>query len=155
MRHVEIRAHAPGRSAAQVYELLSDFDSYPKFASVVRSVSVVPAGENRVKTDWEVDFRDGILKWTEEDRFFPDRHAITFKQLEGDVDYFVGEWAVKEQDGGVVISFVADLDLGIPGLGDMLEPIAVQALEENIRNIVAGLLGESVEFLPTAPASTG
>lgn len=155
MRHVEIRARAPGRSADQVYEVLSDFDAYPKFASVVRSVRMERTGENVVKTDWEVDFRDGILKWTEEDRFFPDRHAITFKQLEGDVDYFVGEWAVEDEDGGCLVSFVADLDLGIPGLGDMLEPIAEQALEENIRNIVAGLVGEPVEFLPAASRTAG
>src|SRR5687768_8758042 len=110
MRHVEIRARAPGRSADKVYQVLCDFDAYPKFASVVRSVHMELVGENVVKTDWEVDFRDGILKWTEEDHFYADRHAITFKQLEGDVDYFVGEWAVEDEPGGCLVSFVADLD---------------------------------------------
>jgi len=39
------------------------------------------------------------------------------------------------------------MDLGIPGIGDMLEPIAEQALGENIRAILTGLVGNTIEFI--------
>ena len=154
MRHVEILARAPGRTAAEMYRILSEFERYPEYASVVRSVDVERAADGRVTSTWEVEFRDGVLKWTEEDTFFPDTSTLAFKQIAGDVDDFAGQWVVRDDDGGCLIRFVADLDLGIPGLGDMLEPIAQQVLEENIRAIVAGLVGAGVEFIPVTAEST-
>jgi ribosome-associated toxin RatA of RatAB toxin-antitoxin module len=147
MRHISIVARAPGRSAADIYRVISAFDRYPEHASVVRSVSVEPLREGVIASSWEVEFRDGILKWTEEDTFLPDQHRISFRQLAGDVETFTGEWAVADAEGAANVRFEADMDLGIPGIGDMLEPIAEQALGENIRAILTGLVGNTIEFI--------
>jgi hypothetical protein len=55
---------------------------------------------------------------------------------------------------GCLIRFTARVDLGLPGLADLLEPIAEQALATNIRSILRGLLGEPLDFLPPGAAAT-
>ena len=140
MRHVEVHMTAVGRSAAEVYTLLSEFERYPEHTATVRAVRVVPIGDRCVLSSWEVTFREGILQWTEQDDFDPVGRTIRFRQTEGDTDYFAGEWVVEDIHKGCVIRFSADFDLGIPDLGATLEPIAERALRDNIQSIVAGLL---------------
>src|SRR5215470_12497726 len=55
---------------------------------------------------------------------------------------FSGEWMVRDTDSACQIRFIAHFDLGLPGLSDILEPIAEQALRTNIQSILTGLLGE-------------
>src|SRR5262249_25557372 len=89
----------------------------------------------------EVDFHGGIMRWKEEDDFVPAEHAIRFRQLEGDLNEFSGEWRLNPDGNGCRIDFRADFDLGLAGLSGMLEPIATAALRENVRGILSGLLG--------------
>jgi hypothetical protein len=92
---------------------------------------------------WEVTFRAGLLRWTEEDTFDPAALSITFRQLDGDVAVFDGSWQCSEAASGSEILFCARLDMGIPSLADALEPIAVRALTDNIVSIVRGLFGQA------------
>ena len=151
MRHVEILAQVSDRSASTIYPLLCDFKRYPGYSDAVRSVGITAVRENQVVTDWEVNFQRGILRWTEQDCFCPDTNTITFQQLEGDIDHFSGEWMVRDTGSACQIRFIADFDLGLPGLSDILEPIAEQALRTNIQSILTGLLGEPVKFISAAP----
>jgi ribosome-associated toxin RatA of RatAB toxin-antitoxin module len=144
MVHVEIDAHVPGRSAADVYETLSDFSAYASCAEAVRSIEMAEEDGRAVST-WEVNFHGGILIWKEHDVFLPEQHTIQFRQLEGDVDYFSGAWSATDEERGCRVAFWADFDLGLAELGDTLEPIADAALRENVRGILSGLLGE-IEF---------
>ena len=41
---------------------------------------------------WEVTFRAGLLRSTEQDTFDPGALSITFRQLEGDAAVFDGSW---------------------------------------------------------------
>ena len=90
---------------------------------------------------WEVTFRAGLLRWTEEDTFDPGALSITFRQLEGDAAVFDGSWKCAEAAQGSEIVFYARLDMGIPSLADALEPIAARTLIDNIVSIVRGLFG--------------
>ena len=92
---------------------------------------------------WEVTFRAGLLRWTEEDTFDPGALSITFRQLEGDVAVFDGSWQCVDAAQGSEIVFSARLDMGIPSLADALEPIAVRTLIDNIVSIVRGLTGRA------------
>ena len=149
MRHVELCARVRGHSPASVYQLLGDFKKYPEYTDTVRTVDVTQVDEDRVLSSWEVNFHRGILRWTEEDHFKPALYRIDFQQTVGDIDHFSGYWAVHEDEGGCVVLFVADLDLGLPGFNEMLEPIAELALRDNIHTILEGLLAQPVEMLPT------
>lgn len=105
-----------------------------------------------VRSEWEVNFRNGILKWEEEDTVDRGARRIEFEQVAGDLAAFSGHWAVEEQDSGASICFRADFDLGIPSLASMLDPVAERALRANIAELIsafasprAALFNEPVE----------
>src|SRR5215469_7092249 len=141
MRTVLLRLYVPDKSATDVYQTLADFERYPELSDAVRSVAVTQVSENRTVSAWEVTFRAGLLRWTEEDTFDPGARTITFRQLEGDVAIFDGSWQCVDAGQGTEVLFSADLDLGIPSLADALEPIAARTLIANIISIVGGLVG--------------
>jgi uncharacterized membrane protein len=143
MRTICLRLHVPGKPASDVYETLADFERYPELSDAVRSVVVTKVSENRTVSRWEVTFRAGLLRWTEEDTFDPGALSITFRQLEGDAAVFDGSWECADAEQGMHIVFSARLDMGIPSLADALEPIAVRTLIDNIVSIVRGLVGSA------------
>jgi ribosome-associated toxin RatA of RatAB toxin-antitoxin module len=157
MRTVRLRLHVPGKAANDVYETLADFERYPELSDAVRSVAVTQVSENRTVSDWEVTFRAGLLRWTEEDTFDPGALSITFRQLEGDAAVFDGSWECADAAPGSEIVFAARLDMGIPSLADALEPIAARTLIDNIVSIVRGLVGhaELVASDVAVPVPTG
>ncbi len=144
MRSVQLDLTVPSRGAVDVYATLADFARYPEFSPAVRSVTVTDSGDRTTVSRWEVTFRAGLLRWVEEDRFFPEEQRIEFRQVEGDVAVFDGSWTCTDTADGTRITFAARLDMGIPSLADALEPIAVRTLVDNTVAIVSGLLGEDV-----------
>lgn len=146
MQYLEIVACVPNRVNTEVYPILCDFESYPENSKAVRSVSIDALPDGQTMSVWEVNFRDGVLRWTEKDFFNPLDGTINFELIEGDIAHFSGQWKVQPQDKGCRICFSANLDMGIPSLNHILEPIAEQTLSENIMGIIKGLFGEQVEF---------
>jgi ribosome-associated toxin RatA of RatAB toxin-antitoxin module len=141
MRIVRVHLHVPGQAAADVYRTLSDFSRYPVLSDSVRNVVVTEVSDDVTVSSWEVTFRAGLLRWTEEDRFDREALTITFTQIDGDIELFDGSWEVTSAEGGTTVAFAARLDMGIPSLADALEPIAARALIENTVSIVDGLVG--------------
>jgi len=156
MRTVRLRLHVPHKPASDVYQTLADFERYPDLSDAVRSVAVTQVSDNLTVSRWEVTFRAGLLRWTEEDTFDPAALSITFRQLEGDIAVFDGSWECVDAAPGSEIHFSARLDMGIPSLADALEPIAVRTLTGNIVSIVRGLVGsaELVASDVTVPAGS-
>jgi len=143
MRTVRLRLHVPHKSASDVYATLADFERYPLLCEAVQSVTVTDMSEHHTVSQWEVTFRAGLLRWTEEDTFDPSALTITFHQLEGDIAVFDGSWQCVDTAHGSEVLFVATLDMGIPSLADALEPIAARTLTDNIVSIVRGLVGDA------------
>jgi uncharacterized membrane protein len=157
MRTVRLRLHVPHKSGSDVYATLADFERYPELSDAVQSVAVTEVSANRSVSRWEVTFRAGLLRWTEEDTFDPAALSITFRQLEGDIAVFDGSWECFDAAPGSEIVFAARLDMGIPSLADALEPIAVRTLIDNTVLIVRGLVG-SAELIASevaVPAGSG
>ena len=143
MRSVRLRLHVPHKSASDVYATLADFERYPELCDAVRSVAITERSGNRTVSRWEVTFRAGLLRWTEEDTFDSGALTITFRQLDGDIAVFDGSWRCAEAAPGSEVLFSARLDMGIPSLADALEPIAARTLIDNIVSIVGGLTGRA------------
>ena len=147
MRTVRLRLYVPHIPASEVYAALADFGRYPELCDAVRYIAVTEVSENLAVSSWEVTFRAGLLRWTEQDMFDPGALSITFHQIEGDIAVFDGSWQCLDNGldnaPGSEIVFSARLDMGIPSLADALEPIAVRALTDNIVSIVRGLVGSA------------
>jgi ribosome-associated toxin RatA of RatAB toxin-antitoxin module len=140
MARVELQSKVTGRSAREVFSLLSDLEKYPSLGTAVRSLTVSREG-GRTVSSWEVDFHGGVMRWKEEDVFLPDECTLRFRQIDGDMDSFTGEWRITDTDEGCVVDFRADFDLGVSGLSAILEPIAEQALRDNTRSILSAMVG--------------
>jgi ribosome-associated toxin RatA of RatAB toxin-antitoxin module len=140
MREVALTAVVP-QDARSTYEALADLESYPRHMSSVRKVEVLTRSESSSTSAWEVDFRNGLLRWTEKDDFDRARLWITFAQIEGDLETFSGRWEVLPVEGKSLVRFFAVFDLGIPSLAAFLEPVAQNAIEENVAKVLRGLFG--------------
>lgn len=145
MADVAVTALVPGACADQVFAAVADFAAYPQHTDAVREVVVRPVGE-ALESDWAVNFRNGVLAWTERDVVDPALRRIVFEQLDGDFAVFNGSWLVEPDGDGSTVTFAASFDLGMPSLAPMIDPIAQRALTENIRAILGGLLGPAVTF---------
>ncbi|SRR6266540_5375363 len=137
MPTVVVRAEYPGVSRHTLFEQVADFSRYPQIADSVREVKVSRTGEGFVLSEWEVEFRRGLLRWTEHDEIDHERCVLSFEQIAGDLAAFTGVWSVAEIPGGASITFEAYFDLGMPTLADMLDPVAERALRSNTAELMA------------------
>lgn len=147
MRKVEVKAIVNNCTASKVFPIICDFKEYEHHSNVVRSVDILEENGQYSISNWEVNFRQGILRWTEKDHFFPETFTILFQQTKGDAEHFSGKWILSDTEKGCAIHFEAEFDMGIPSLRDIIEPIAEQALQENIQAILKGLLKDKVSFI--------
>ena len=146
MNQVRIVAHVE-RSPDEVFRMLSDFKSYPKYGDSIISVDVEPLEDGDIKVSWEAKLRDGVLSWTEKDRLDPEARTIRFEQVEGDLEVFEGTWQVEKDGDGSRVNFSANFDLGIPSLATFLGPVTGQALQENNQSVLPGFIGDQQSFL--------
>jgi ribosome-associated toxin RatA of RatAB toxin-antitoxin module len=153
VRRVQVTARVQGRSAADTYAALCDFAHYPEVAEAVRSVSVQRGDDGDVTSTWEVDFRDGVMEWTEADEFDEAATTIRFTQVDGDFEDFAGSWSARSEGPDAVVEFNAQFDIGIPSLGAIIEPLAERTLRANVTQILRGLLGPDVEMAGESQAS--
>lgn len=152
MPQVIIDAHVPDAAADAIYDRLADFERYPELTDAVREVHVRPVAGGLDST-WAVNFRNGVLVWSEHDVLDPDLRTITFTQTTGDFAEFYGSWRVEQDGADATVRFDAVFDLGMPSLAAIIDPIAERALVDNIRLILTGLTGPRTTF--GEPAAVG
>ncbi|BAC69997.1 cyclase [Streptomyces avermitilis] len=159
MRHVELEALIPAEQATTVFDSVRRWERYPDLAPHVKQTTVhatYPAED--ASSSWELHFRSGLLRWTEDDVFVPERGEIRFEQSDGDFDSFTGTWTLTQQGDDVAVRFDADFDFGIPSLEGILDPIAERVIKETVAWALTGLfpavrLSGGVEL--TEPAAVG
>lgn len=145
-RQVTLTAVVHDTDADTVFARLSDFESYPRFTDAVREVRVTHQEDGAVDSEWAVNFRNGILRWTEHETIDHATRSIAFTQTTGDFESFGGTWRVEQDTGHVIIRFDAEFDLGMASLAAIIDPIAERALIENLQRILSGLNGSSTTF---------
>jgi ribosome-associated toxin RatA of RatAB toxin-antitoxin module len=146
MPDVAVTAAVPRVAPDQVFAAVADFASYAEHTDAVRDVVVTSVDGGATESAWEVNFRNGVLAWTERDVVDPSARRIDFEQLDGDFVLFTGVWAVEPDGDGSIVRFTASFDLGMPSLAPMIDPIAVRTLVESVQSILSGVLGAGVTF---------
>jgi ribosome-associated toxin RatA of RatAB toxin-antitoxin module len=154
MPEVFIEGRVENGDQDAIFERLANVEGYSSIASSVRSVLVTPEPDGAMRSDWEVNFRNGILKWQEIDRVDREARTMSFVQTEGDLASFSGEWRVEGDEDATTIHFRADFDLGIPSLATMLDPVAERALRSNISELITAFASPQVAVFaePSAAA---
>jgi ribosome-associated toxin RatA of RatAB toxin-antitoxin module len=152
---VVVHALVPDQEAKVVFERLADFAAYPEFTDTVRTVAVTTVSPTEVESSWEVNFRKGILVWSERDEIDPVARRISFAQITGDFATFTGSWLVVETEAGVRVEFASRFDLGIASLAALIDPVACAALRDAVRDILRGLFGAGIEVTEIEAAPVG
>jgi ribosome-associated toxin RatA of RatAB toxin-antitoxin module len=153
---VELEAVIRATPAEVVFDRILRFDHYPDLAPHVQSTTVhatVPEPVGR--SSWELHFRSGLLRWTEEEHFRRDQLRLEFAQVRGDFDEFGGCWTLTPDGADTRLHFYADFDFGIPSLEGILDPIAERVIKETIAWVVVGMfdqvhLEDNFELVPSA-----
>jgi ribosome-associated toxin RatA of RatAB toxin-antitoxin module len=138
MPYLKVEALIDDADIDVLFSHIEQFEVYPDIADNVRSVSVGDRTKDTFTSCWEVNFRNGILKWEELDEIDRVNRTISFSQLQGDLASFAGQWIVDQLEDGVVrVEFSGEFDLGIPSLATMLDPVAVRTLTANVRELIS------------------
>ena len=145
MRSTELRGRVAGLEPAEVFERLGRFELYTELGPSIRSIEVEHIDAHTMRSKWDVDFRGGSMRWTEEDRLDPEAGTITFSLVEGNLREFSGQWKVSEVDGGSEVSFAVQFAIGMPSMASFIDPVAEQAIRENLGAVLQGLFGEAYE----------
>lgn len=159
MRHVELDALIPGEQAETVLHAVRRWERYPDLAPHVNATTVHAAyPDPAASSSWELHFRSGLLRWTEDDTVLPEQGEIRFEQSDGDFDSFSGTWSVTQDRDDVTVRFDADFDFGIPSLEGILDPIAERVIKETVAWALTGLfpavrISRGIELTP--PAAVG
>jgi Polyketide cyclase / dehydrase and lipid transport len=123
---------------------VANYRNWPAASETIRSVEVQEDGEGSSISTWEVVFRGGLMKWSERDRLDLDGLEHSFELIEGDPHGFAGTWRAEPTERGCLLTMDALFDLGMPSLSHVLDPIAVEALEDAVADVVQSLFGSSV-----------
>ncbi|MGB3771288.1 MAG: SRPBCC family protein [Rhodococcus sp. (in: high G+C Gram-positive bacteria)] len=137
-------------SADDVFARIRDFASFAEHVTMVDYITVTDPvahddGTLHHSSSWSTHFRGGLLQWVEHDTVDVAARTVCFEQSSGDLGSFDGRWSVQgNADGTVDMSFDAAVDIGIPSMADMLNPVAAHELAIGVRQIVDGVFGARV-----------
>lgn len=146
MARVWMQARLAESDPKLVLRRVTDFGRWPAASDSVRSVEVATQEDGSEISEWEVIFREGLLRWTERDWIDLGANRAVFELIEGDPHLFNGTWDVTPGTDGSTLTFDAEFDLGMPSLAHVLDPIAVEAVEDAIESVLRGLYGDDLDL---------
>jgi ribosome-associated toxin RatA of RatAB toxin-antitoxin module len=126
-------------AAEDIYPILKEMDKYPEFMPDLVSVEVLERKDNTTVTKWVSNVDGRIIKWTELDVFDDAQKHIAYRQIEGDLKKFEGEWVLTPVDGGTEIKLTVDFEFGIPMISGLLNPILKKKVRANSENMLKAI----------------
>lgn len=157
LQHVEVAGVHATVTADEAYGVLRRLGENVRTGGVVQEIRVEALDEDRQVSHWDVKFREGLLRWTQEDVFDDDARTMTFHQVTGDPKTFEGVWRVEELGDGCRVTFVCDFDIGIPSLAATIDPLARRILRETVAQQLVDVFGGelTIEGAPAAAGANG
>jgi ribosome-associated toxin RatA of RatAB toxin-antitoxin module len=139
MRSIQLRAVVPTQDTGLVFTKITDFAGYPAVSADVRHVHTHPGQPQH--TDWEVNFRRGIMRWTEREDLDADRLRVDFEQVDGDFAEFRGSWQLDERPDGCGVLMEVTYDFGIESLAGIMDPLAERVIKRSVCAVLADVAG--------------
>jgi len=138
MPYVEV-ATAIKCDRALIYPILKDMEKFPDFMADLVSVEVVERKGNTTLSKWVSDVDGRVIKWTELDTFDDENMHISYRQTEGDLKNFEGEWILPPTPEGTEVKLTVDFEFGIPMIAPLLNPILKKKVRENSLNMLKAI----------------
>lgn len=136
MRQIRLQALVPASAAASAFEQLTEFARFPSLAEDVRAVTVHPQGST-----WVMNFRRGVMRWTQREVVDPELLTVEFHQTEGDFEEFHGSWRVIPAESGCEVVFEVTYDFGIASIAGIMDPLAERVIKRSACSVLASLFG--------------
>jgi hypothetical protein len=152
MAAIHVHCTVRDAEARESLRLMTDYPRWAEASDAIDRVVVTPSDDGSSTSFWEVTFRGGLMKWSERDSCDLDKLVHEFDLIEGDPHAFSGTWTATEVDGGCELRMTATFDLGMPSLSHVLDPIAVEALEDAVVDAVHHLFGDRATVAYGEPA---
>lgn len=139
MPYVEV-ALPVASSADLIYPIIKDMEKYPQFMHDLVSVEVIDRAPGTTTTRWVSNVDGRIIRWTEIDVFDDANKHISYKQIDGDLKRFEGEWILTElEDGTTEIKLTVDFEFGIPMIAGLLNPLLKKKVRDNSMNMLKAI----------------
>jgi coenzyme Q-binding protein COQ10 len=136
---VTVSEHLPLPPEA-VYAKVADMEAYPVHMRTVRSIEVLERGPGRTVTRWTADLGGGrLIRWDEEDLFFPEEGRIRYRLVKGDLKTFQGEWRVEPEAEGTRLTLTVEFEFGLPMLASLLNPVGAVLIRRNMEAMLQGI----------------
>ena len=101
-------------SSQQMYNLVSDVDSYPEFlpwCAAARVNSIIDEGSDRVMSaDLVISFKVFRERFCSEVRLSPKEYLIQTKYIDGPFKYMNSTWQFNDCKGGCTVTFFVDFE---------------------------------------------
>lgn len=130
MPYVEVSLEIAAERAT-LYPIIKAMERYPDFMENLVSVEVLERGDNTTTTKWVSNVDGRVIQWTELDVFDDENFRIAYRQLEGDLRKFEGEWRLDPVPGGTMVTLTVDFEFGIPMIAGLLNPILKKKVKDN------------------------
>ncbi|MGH4006823.1 MAG: type II toxin-antitoxin system RatA family toxin [Pseudonocardiaceae bacterium] len=143
MRTIRFRVAVSAADTVAAVDRVTDFARYPELSPDVHSVAVHPATpDGRTHSTWAMNFRRGVMRWTEWEHTDRDSGRVDFTQTDGDFDEFRGHWQLCPTPGGTQVLLVVHYDFGIESLAGIMDPIAERVIKRSALRVLSGLFGQ-------------
>lgn len=133
-------------SREEIYPIIKDMEKYPQFMPDLVSVAVIERTDNTTTTKWVSNVDGRIIRWTELDTFDDANMHIAYRQIEGDLKKFEGEWILTPIDGGTEITLTVDFEFGIPMIAGLLNPLLKKKVRDNSLNMLKAVKERLEQF---------
>ena len=156
-QRIEVSAVHLGLSAEEAYAVLRDFERHAQLTDTVRSVRLERDDDGSQISHWEIELRQGVLRWSQYDQLDDENHRVRFYRRDGDPGEFSGEWSAVEGPDGCRIGFDGEFDLRMPSWSATVDPVAARVLRESITAQLEGIFGPALlvdRAVPQEPAPT-
>jgi coenzyme Q-binding protein COQ10 len=130
----------------KIYPILKDMEKYPGFMKDLLSVEILERTGHNTVSKWVSNVDGRVIKWTELDTFDDENMHIAYRQIEGDLKKFEGEWILTPLIEGTEIKLTVDFEFGIPMIAGLLNPILKKKVRDNSMNMLKAIK-EKMEFV--------
>jgi coenzyme Q-binding protein COQ10 len=125
-------------SAQQMYDLVADVASYPKFlpwCAAARIRSRTPQGASEVmEVDLVISFKVFRERFGSRVVLHPEEHKIDTEYLDGPFRYMKSNWAFQDrEDGGCDVSFFVDFEFKNAVLQGIIGVVFNEAMQRIVR----------------------
>lgn len=145
MPYVEAKTVIEG-DIDEIYEIIKDMQSYPKFMHDLVSVEIMERGENYTVSHWVSNVDGRRIVWTERDTFYEGDKRIAYQQIKGDLKKMEGQWSLKQMEDGVEVLLTVDFEFGISMIAGLLNPLLKKKVRENSENMLSAVKSQ-IEML--------